>query len=751
MVDWRAMVPLSVATACLSAFLAFAVEPLVGRLLLPTYGGAAAVWTTALVFFQGAVLLGYALAHILIRWLGVRRAAFAELGVVALPLLALPVALPAAAAPPDGWDTAAWLLGVLILTVGAPFVALASATPTLQRWLAAAGGDSARQGAFRLFAAANVGSLVGLLAYPTLIEPNLDLDAQARLWAAGYIVFGLLVAVGVVVVARRVPLDGPRDRAQDEAHDEAPTWRSRLGWIALAAIPAGVVVGSTARLTIDVAAVPLLWVVPLAIYLVTFVLAFAGRRPIGAGLAGRLLPPLVLGVVISLFAGESVPLWLMFAVVLGALACAGVVCHAQLAASRPAPERLTEYDLAIAAGGALGGLLAGLVAPLILPVPIEGAIALVLALVVRHDAIDPAEVRDGRTGAAGGSVDGRPRTGLGRLTGSLRRTPFLLGYAVVAVAIVMGLARLGVQVDAGVVLAVLVLGLLLGLARWPIAFAASVGAVLVLSLVLLPPSLLSVRTFYGERRVVEDGVGRHGLLSGTTIQGIQHYRQLDRRDEPIGYYHRGGPLADVVEVVQAATPAARIQVVGLGAGALAAYGRATDAMTFYEIDPAVVTIARDPRLFTYVADSAASIDVVVGDGRLGLAAAQPGTADLVVIDAFSSDAIPVHLLTREAIELDLARLRPGGVIAFNVSNRYVDLEPVLAAAVRDLGLAGLARVDDPPQDDADADSSHVVAIARDPTDLGALATRPGWRALGPPVVRAWTDRWSDLLGALIGR
>ena len=226
------MVPLSVATACLSAFLAFAVEPLVGRLLLPTYGGAAAVWTTALVFFQGALLLGYALAHVLIRWLGVRRAAFVELGVVALPLLALPVALPAAAAPPDGWDTAAWLLGVLIVTVVAPFVALATATPTLQRWLAAAGGAAARHGAFRLFAAANVGSLVGLLAYPTLIEPNLDLDAQARLWAAGYVAFGLLVAVGVVVVARRAAARwASRWSAGRSARRYPRPRRVRLGWI----------------------------------------------------------------------------------------------------------------------------------------------------------------------------------------------------------------------------------------------------------------------------------------------------------------------------------------------------------------------------------------------------------------------------------------------------------------------------------------------------------------------------------------
>ena len=348
-------------------------------------------------------------------------------------------------------------------------------------------------------------------------------------------------------------------------------------------------------------------------------------------------------------------------------------------------------------------------------------------------------------------MDRRLTTGLGRLTGSLRRTPFLAGYAVVAVAIVMGLAWLGVQLDAGVVLAVLILGLLLGLVRWPIAFAASVGAVLFLSLVLLPPSLLSVRTFYGERRVVEDGAGRHGLLSGTTIQGIQHYRQLDRRDEPIGYYHRGGPLADVVEAVQAATPAARIQVVGLGVGALAAYGRATDAMTFYEIDPAVVTIARDPRLFTYLADSAASIDVVVGDGRLGLAAAEPGAADLVVDRCVQLGRDPGPSPDPRG---DRARPRPA---SSRRRHRVQRVEPLRRprAGARCRGPRTRARGPGPGRrpaaGDADADSSHVVVIARDPADLEALTTLPGWRALGPPAARAWTDRCSDLLGALIGR
>jgi hypothetical protein len=355
----------------------------------------------------------------------------------------------------------------------------------------------------------------------------------------------------------------------------------------------------------------------------------------------------------------------------------------------------------------------------------------------------------GETDETDGPADVRSGPGrhwLARLT----RTPFLLGYVVAAVILVAGLAWLRVEVDTGVLLAVLVLGLLLPLARWPVAFAAAVAGVFGLSLIGVPPALDSVRTFYGERRVVEDGAGRHALLAGTTVQGIQHFRRVELRTEPIGYYYRGGPLADVVGAAQASSPSARIDVIGLGVGALAALGRPADSLTFVEIDPAVVAIARDPGLFTYLADATARIEVVVGDGRLGLASRPAASADLVVIDAFNSDAVPVHLLTREAIELYLGRLRAGGIVAFNVSNRFVDLEPVLAAAARDLGLSGLARVDEPSLDLIDADSSHVVVLARVPGDLAGLVGRPGWRAIVQPADRAWTDRYSDLLGALLG-
>jgi hypothetical protein len=514
----------------------------------------------------------------------------------------------------------------------------------------------------------------------------------------------------------------------------------------LAAVPAALVVGTTAQLSIDVAAVPLLWVVPLAIYLATFVLAFAGTRPIGLRAANVLLPPLALGVAISTLGSSQLPIWAVFGVWLGALACAGVVCHGRLALARPTPERLTEYDLAIAAGGAVGGLLAGIVAPIVLPVPIEGELALVVALGLRFGGRSLRSTDEAEPDQDGATRSFAARSWRGRLA----RTPFLVRYAVVALGIVLGLAWLGSGIHPGVLLAILLLGLLLQLARVPVAFAAAVAAVFGLSLLAVPPSLESVRTFYGERRVVEDGAGRHALFAGTTIQGIQHFRRADLRREPIGYYHRGGPLADVVDAVQSRSAGARIEVIGLGVGALAALGRVSDTLVFHEIDPAVVAIARDPTLFTYVADAPAQVEVAVGDGRLGLVSEPAASADLVVIDAFNSDAIPVHLLTREAVQLYVDRLRTGGVVAFNVSNRFADLEPVVAAAARDLGLSGLARIDEPSAALADADSSHVIVLGRSADDLATLAVRPGWRAMVQPAERAWTDRFSDVIGVLRG-
>ncbi len=761
------MVPLSIAVTLLAAGLTFVVQPLVGKLLLPWYGGASAVWTTCLVFFQVGLLAGYLLAHLVTSRLGVRRAAVVQVAIVAVPLLGLPIGLTASPASPPGADPTVWLLAVLVLAVGAPFVALTTTTPTLQAWLAGAGAPVARAGAFRLFAAGSAGSLAGLLIYPLVVERSLDLTDQTRWWSIGYVVFAVLVTIGALVVVRRARPGPPDERPAPATSaggpsSDGPERRTRLDWVALAAIPAALVVGTTAHLSVDVAAVPLLWVVPLAIYLGTYVLAFAGPRPIGLRLADRLLPVLALGAVLTLFDVGDLPLGIVFAAQLGALAAVGLACHGRLVLAKPGPDELTGYDLAIAAGGALGGILAGLAGPLILPVPMEGAIALVLALVVRSRPIPWSTGESAAAlpvGAPAGPWTVAPAAPAAhlplvipiRIRSIAGRIPFLGRYAIAGTILLVLLLAVDPHLPAGLVVATLLVGLLLGLAGRPLVFAAVVGGLVALSVAALPPTLDTVRTFYGVHRVAADASGRHALFAGTTVQGLQRYLPPDLRDRPIGYYHPASPIADVMAALGQGDGSLHVGVVGLGAGAIAAYGRPADELTFFEIDPAVEAIARDPRLFTYLADSPARIAVRMGDGRLGLAAEPPASFDLVVIDAFASDAIPVHLLTREAIATYLERLRPGGLVAFNVSNRYVALEPVLAAVARDLGLAGLTRIDDPPLASAgDADPSQWVVLSADPAALDGLVPLPGWRPLVPPAARAWTDRYSDLFGAMIG-
>ena len=627
------MVLLSIATAGLAAFLAFAIEPLVGRLLLPTYGGAAAVWTTALVFFQGALLLGYATAHVVIRVLGVRRAAFVEVGLVGVALLALPVALPAAAAPPPGSEPVIWLVGVLAVTVGAPFVALATATPTLQQWIAAAGDSQARGGAFRLFGASNLGSLAGLLAYPVLVEPNLDLDAQARLWTFGYVAFVAAIGIGAVQLARRtpgreerLPADGPR-----------PSGRVRLGWLALAAIPAGLVVGTTAQLTIDVAAVPLLWVGPLAVYLLTFVLAFAGPRPIGLRWADLLLPPLALGLVLTLFAGLSVPLWLTFTVALGSLGCAGLVCHGRLALARPIPERLTEFDLAIAAGGALGGLLTGIVAPLVLPIPIEGALALALALAVRRGSrsSDPAEPAEGGRGTRparaplglGARHDAVPPA-LRRGCGRRRRRSGLAGHR----------PRSGRDPRGS-------------RARAPARARALAGRVRRRVRARRRPGAPARPAVADERP--------HVLRRATRRRGRCRTTWAPERDHDPGHpaLPRGRAPARADRLLPSpgapsrtwsrrsrTWPNAQFPGCRTRRGCTRRPRPADRFADLLRDRSGGRDRPRDPRLFTYLADALAPVAIVVGDGRLGLASTAAAGSDLIVIDAFNSDAVPVHLI-----------------------------------------------------------------------------------------------------------
>jgi spermidine synthase len=715
----RATVALFGSAIFAAAALLFVVEPMVAKMLLPYFGGTSAVWAVSLVFFQAALLGGYAFAHYSVRIAGVRRQVLLQLALLLPPFAVLPIAVSRGSISMGG-APAVRLLVALCLAAGLPFFVVTTASPVLQRWFAAVG-DARSRDPYFLYAAGNVGSMLALLAYPVLIEPRLTLAQQARLWTTGYSLFVLLAAVcawrvlaaGPAAVAAAVPRAAVRPIG-------APT---ALRWVALAALPSSLMLGTTSYISTDIAAVPLLWVIPLALYLLSFVLAFAKRQL----LSPRAISWAVAGS--SLLLGASVlplgrpPVWAAVAIHGGNLFFVALMVHRRLALERPAPEQLTRFYLLLSLGGVCGGAFNALLAPLIFSFVAEYPIAIVLALLLRA-----------------GPRRAQPGSGL------LRRNADLLlpfGFLVVVLTASKVLppgtwAARGLYVAAVLLIAVW--------ARRPVRFALAVGAVLAMTTVQ-NPALHAERTFFGVLRVEQSGQ-MHVFAHGTTVHGIESFAP-GRRDVPLSYYIRQGPLGQIF--ARLPDRPRNVAVLGLGAGTTAAYGRPGDRFTFYEIDKAVVRIASNPRYFTYLHDSKAQIDIRVGDGRLELAKAPDSSYDLIVLDAFSSDSVPVHLLTREAVQVYLRKLRPGGLIAFHISNRYLDLEPVIDGVARSLGLGGLAESYLVTREAArrGLSSSIWAVVARKPSDLERLAGDHRWKPLRrDPGARVWTDEFSNILSVV---
>jgi spermidine synthase len=700
--------------------LVFLVEPMVAKMLLPSYGGTPAVWAVSLVFFQAVLLCGYGFAHLSLRFLSVRRQSLLQLVLLAAPVALLPIGLPHEAAPPASASPALWLLGVLALTVGAPFFAVSTASPVLQRWFGASG-DRASADPYFLYAAGNAGSLLGLLAYPFLVEPHLTLAQQSRLWLVGY---GLFLALAGLCARRLLAV---REAAALQAvRSEAPAtaWRVRLRWTALAALPSSLMLGTTSYLSASIASVPLLWVIPLALYLLSFVVAFARRSPLGLPAIGRALAVSTLLVLATILHVVELPIAALVAVHAANLFLVALLVHRRLAMERPPVERLTEFYLLLSLGGVIGGVFNALIAPQIFSSIAEYPIAIVLALLLRP----------GRRGAAKGA-------------GPLRRSSDLLLPLALLCGLIAALAGLGVGSGGVRLLLGLAVAAVALFARRPVRFALAAGALLLLA-TLGQHGLYSERTFFGVLRVVEGPRQQHVFAHGTTIHGVESFAP-GRLDVPLSYYSRQGPLGQVFAA--RGQELHRVAVVGLGAGAIASYGRPGDRYTFYEIDPAVARIASKPGWFTYLAHSRADVRIVIGDGRLKLASAPDRSFDLIVLDAFSSDAVPVHLLTREAVELYLRKLAPGGVIAFHVTNQHLEMEPVIGGVAGALELAGIAETHDvsPVAARAGVTHSHWVVVARDRVALGRLAEDRRWRTLderpGRPV---WTDQFSNILGVV---
>jgi spermidine synthase len=713
-----------------SALLLFMVQPMFAKMALPLLGGSPAVWNTAMVFYQAMLLGGYVYAHAATKWLGVRRQAALHMLVLMLPLLALPIGIPAGWSPPTLSNPTLWLLALLFAAVGSPFFVVSASSPMLQTWFASTRHQAAADPYF-LYAASNIGSMLALLIYPTLIEPRLGLTQQSRIWASGYVVLALLTALCAVMLWR-MPSRPPADPPAQPLGGERPTTGRRLRWVVLAFVPSSLMLSVTTYLSSNIAPIPLLWVIPLGIYLLTFILAFMRQPPLLHLLMRRAMPMGVLVLLIALVAQATGPIGLLIIIHLAAFFVIAMVCHGAIPRDRPPPTYLTEFFLWISVGGVLGGLFNALVAPLLFTTVLEYPLVLVLACLVQP-------------GEATAPLGRRARWQDVALPAGLGLLAAMLIWLAPSVGLAAGPARLGLMFGAPSLIC-------FSFSRRPLRFGLGVAAILAASALYTSDQglvLHAERSFFGLHRVLLDRGGQfHILAHGGTRHGMQSLAASER-DQPLTYYYPNGPIGQLFATQMRAQPGARVAVIGLGAGSLACYKQPGQQWTFYEIDPSVVRIARTPEYFSYLSDCAPNVGLVIGDARLSLADAPDQHYNLIVLDAYSSDSIPVHLITREALGLYRAKLAPGGVLAFHISNIYLDLKPVLANLAADAGLSALERDDLAPSASDLArgkSASQWALMARSANDFGALASDPRWHQLAPQPGRAvWTDDFSSLL------
>lgn len=678
-----AVLPVYIGTIFLSAFLLFGIQPMFAKMVLPKLGGSPAVWSTAMVFFQAVLLAGYAYAHWLVSRFSVRRAALIHIALMVTVLLAsLPIRIASGFDRPPAEGEVFWLLALFAASVGLPFFAIAANGPLLQAWFARSGHEHARDPYF-LYAASNIGSFLALLAYPFLVEPFLRLTAQTTVWAWG---FALLLA-GIAGCAGLSIGRSKGGEAPKALAIEPIALSRKLHWLFLAFVPSGLLVAVTAHISTDVAAAPLLWVVPLSLFLLTFVIVFQRRPALRHGwMLGLQLPLLILygGVTaFSLDLSWEIALLLHFAI----LFVTAMVAHGELARLRPPASGLTAFYLWMSLGGVLGGVFSALLAPALFNSILEYPLLIIAGILCRP---------------------GFTSIRLTRLQGAA-----LAGLAVVA-------------------------------------FAGLIATELNRTDML--------RSFFGVHRILDTSDGRFRLLMhGSTYHGAQKLREEDGtpvsgKPEPLTYYYTGGGIADGIQSLREARGGklGAVAAIGVGTGSLACQTQAGEDWTFYEIDPTIIRIATDPARFRFFSACAPATRFVIGDARLTLADVADGSLDLIVVDAFSSDAIPTHLLTEEAFALYARKLQPNGAALLHISNRNMEFGSVVRATAATIGLSTWLNTSvRSPQDIKTAKIAPEVAIILRPgTDPGPIV-RQNWREQnGPGPARPWSDDYADIVGAI---
>ena len=719
-------------TLFISATLMFILQPLFGKLLLPLLGGSPAVWNTCMVFYQTVLFLGYLYAHILSSKCDPRRQVLIHAVVIVVSFIALPVALPEVTNPPTDTNPTFWLMGILFLAIGLPFFVVSTVSPLLQKWFADIGHHTSED-PYYLYAASNAGSMVALLSYPFLIEPTIGLVEQKSFWSIGYVLLGILI-IGCAVVLWRNQSAESTDKIEEVEESENLPLLTQLHWLVLAFVPSSLLLGLTNFISTDIASVPLLWIIPLTLYLLTFILVFSKWadkiHPAMVSLQPIVLLPFI---AYSFVDPAALPFWLNLILHLIAFFLAVMVCHGELAKRRPHTKHLTHFYLIMSFAGMLGGMFNTFVAPFIFNAVYEYPIMIVAALFLRPGF-------------------------------SSQKVLFQMWFPLLLLCLGLTVYLLSDNLSQSIIYSatnglILLAGLSYAFRSQAINLGLLTGVILFFTLGiqnLISNTIYQERSFFGVLSVRESVLldenkkpeKYHELFHGTTKHGAQRLAS-HLQTTPLTYYSRPGPMGQLFKVFDNKNQDWEIGTVGLGAGALACYAKQQQHWTQYEIDPLVIEIAKNPDYFTYLKRCSKNSTFKVGDARLSLANESDQKFDLLIMDAFSSDSVPTHLLTREAIELYFTKLKPNGILAFHITNRHLEIKKVISDHVNHFKLSALIQEFKPKKEIPLVIATDWVVMAKHAETLEPLRQSQlgNWQKL--PLffdMKPWTDDFTNIIG-----
>lgn len=730
-------IPLFSITLLLSSTLLFSVQPMFSKMILPLLGGTPQVWNTAMLFFQAFLLAGYGYAHLTSHYLSHKIQAVLHIALLCAFSMILPIMIPAGWEPALDTDPTLWQMSVMAAIVGGPFFVVSGSAPMLQHWFSATSHKDA-QNPYFLYGASNLGSMVALLSYPTIIEPMMNITQQSNSWMYGYFALIILTSGCAALTWKSTKRITIVEAEYTNTTNKVST-AQRLKWIALSAIPSSLMLGVTTYITTDIASVPLLWILPFALYVSTFIIVFARKQ-----LFTEKQVMTMSGLAIALLIVQMISLkdivnyypFLLVAIHMLVFFTITLACHFNLAQARPQASHLTEFYFFMSLGGVLGGIFNALLAPNFFLIPVEYAIAIAAALIMRYSA------------SKDYNATAFKKLNLNHII-IIVLTAILAyaGFFLISNAHIMALTLCSIFT-----FSVLILTLN---TKW--LFGSIASAIILCSPVASHISIfnnsnviLRDRNFFGVHKLIETDKERK-FISGITDHGTQLLKEEDKL-EPLAYYSLHSPLANIFTYMNRQDHPQLIAGLGLGVGVIACYQNPRRSFDFYEIDKDVADLAQNPKYFTYLSDCGSPYKIFIGDGRLETAKQNDAIYDAIVIDVFTSDNIPVHIITQEAIEMYLSKLKKDGIIVMHISNKYLDLEPVIHEIAKNINIPAYGKFVSKglpiKGTGVNAYPAHYITLTHSAEAIAYIKDH-GWTPTIPREgVRAWTDQYSNILNVL---